>query len=371
MTPIEKREVRLHGHRLVYRVGGDLASDRPVLLFVHGVAGSSGTWQPVLPALARRFTVIAPDLPGHGESDKPRVDYSLGAHANVLRDLMIALGIDRATIVGQSLGGGIAMQLAYQHPQRCERLVLVASGGLGPEVSWMLRALTLPGVEYLMPVIFPALVGKAGTAVGRRLARLGVRMPHLEQEWHSYVSLTEPGNRHSFIRTLRAVVDPKGQSVSAHDRLYLASRLPTLIVWGRRDRIIPVDHASAALEAIPGSRLVIFEESGHFPHTEEPEHFVEVLEEFIDGTDGLELDEPAWRAILTAGPPPLRSPPERGRETSRRRFRQDRRAVEDLGRGALARAHGAVDRAVRRRRRLGAGPVHPSERLAEQRVRSG
>ena len=213
----------------------------PVLLFVHGVAGSSTTWKAVMPALASRYTVIAPDLPGHGESDKPRVDYSLGAHANVLRDLMIALDVERATIVGQSLGGGVAMQLAYQHPQRCERLVLVSSGGLGPEVSWMLRAMTLPGAEYLMPVLFPSVARVAGSAVGRRLARLGFRAPRLEQEWRAYVSLTEPDNRQAFIRTLRAVVDPRGQAVSAHDRLYLASHLPTLIVWGARDRIIPVE----------------------------------------------------------------------------------------------------------------------------------
>jgi pimeloyl-ACP methyl ester carboxylesterase len=303
VTTVETREVRLHGHRLVYRIGGDLVSDRPVLLFVHGAAGSSATWKAVMQVLASRYTVIAPDLPGHGDSDKPRVDYSLGAHANVLRDLMIALRIERATIVGQSLGGGVAMQLAYQHPQRCERLVLVSSGGLGPEVSWMLRALTLPGAEYLMPVLFPKVARVAGNAVGRRLARLGIRVPRLEQEWHAYVSLTEPENRQSFIRTLRAVVDPRGQAVSAHDRLYLASRLPTLIVWGARDRIIPVAHASAAHEAIPGSRLMIFDNSGHFPHTEEPEHFVEVLEDFVDGTEGLELDEQEWRAILTAGPP--------------------------------------------------------------------
>jgi pimeloyl-ACP methyl ester carboxylesterase len=191
---VEKREVSLHGHRLVYRIGGDLASDRPVLLIVHGVAGSSATWHAVLPALARRFTIVAPDLPGHGESDKPRLDYSLGAHANVLRDLMIALDIERATIVGQSLGGGVAMQLAYQHPQRCERLVLVSSGGLGPEVSWMLRALTLPGAEYLMPVIVPSVARVAGNAVGRRRARLGFRAPHVEQEGPDNTTLTAPRN---------------------------------------------------------------------------------------------------------------------------------------------------------------------------------
>ena len=304
MAAVEKREVRLHGHRVVYRVGGDLESDRPVLLLVHGMAGSSSTWRDVLPKLAQRFTVVAPDLPGHGESDKPLQDYSLGAHANSLRDLMIALGIDRATVVGQSLGGGVAMQLAYQYPRHCERLVLVSSGGLGAEVSWMLRALTLPGVEYLMPVLFPSFVRDAGNAVSRRLGRLGVRWPHIEQEWRAYASLADPGNRPSFVRTLRAVVEPGGQSVSAHDRLYLASMLPTLIIWGQRDRIIPVAHAHAAHEALPGSRLVVFESSGHFPHTEEPEAFVEALTDFIDTSEALELDEPQWRALLTAGPPP-------------------------------------------------------------------
>jgi pimeloyl-ACP methyl ester carboxylesterase len=302
MARVDKREIRLHGHRIVHRVGGDLESERPVLLLVHGMAGSSATWRPVLPKLAERFTVVAPDLPGHGESDKPRQDYSLGAHANALRDLMIALGIERATVVGQSLGGGVAMQLAYQHPRHCERLVLVSSGGLGTEVSWMLRALTLPGAEYLMPVLFPSFVRDVGNAVSRGLGRLGVRWPHVEQEWRAYASLAEPENRPAFVRTLRAVVEPGGQSVSAHDRLYLASQMPTLIVWGERDRIIPVAHAHAAHEALPGSRLVVFESSGHFPHSEEPEAFAVALIDFIDTSEPLELDEPQWRALLTGGP---------------------------------------------------------------------
>ena len=138
----ERRVVRLHGHRIVCRIGGgEPRAGRPVLVLIHGIAGSSATWEAVLPALARRYTVVAPDLLGHGESDKPRHDYSLGAYANMVRDVMIALGIDRATIVGHSFGGGVAMQFAYQHPSRCERLVLESSGGLGPEISWMFRAL--------------------------------------------------------------------------------------------------------------------------------------------------------------------------------------------------------------------------------------
>ena len=300
----QKRVVRLHGHRLVYWIGGDEpAAGKPALLLVHGIAGSSATWREVLPGLAEHYTVVAPDLLGHGESDKPRHDYSLGAYANVVRDLMIALGIDRATVVGHSLGGGVAMQLAYQHPDSCERLVLVSSGGLGPEISWIFRALTVPGAEYLMPVIFPSFVRNAGNALGKKLHRIGLRAPHLEQEWQAYAGLTEAENRHAFVRTLRSVIDMRGQAVSAHDRLYLASRLPTLIVWGGRDRIIPAEHGAAAHEAIPASRLVIFERAGHFPHTEEPDRFVEALTEFVESTEPMHLDELEWRAALTAGPP--------------------------------------------------------------------
>jgi pimeloyl-ACP methyl ester carboxylesterase len=299
---IEKRTVTLHGHRLAYRVGGASAdADRTVLLLVHGIADSSASWRAVLPGLARRFTVIAPDLLGHGDSDKPPHDYSLGAYANLLRDLMVALGIERATLVGHSLGGGIAMQLAYQHPLRCERLVLVSSGGLGREVSWILRALAAPGVEYLMPVIFPPVVGHAGNLIGRGLRRLGLRPGVLANEWRTYAALTQPANRGPFVRTLRSVIDVGGQAVGANDRLYLTAHMPTLIVWGRRDRIIPVDHAIAALEAWDDSQLVIFERSGHFPHTEDPVRFVEAVTDFVDVTEPMDLDEQQWRAALTAG----------------------------------------------------------------------
>jgi pimeloyl-ACP methyl ester carboxylesterase len=301
----EKRAVRLHGHRLVYRVGGgEPSAERPALVLVHGLAGSSGTWMTVLGDLARRYTVVAPDLLGHGDSDKPRHDYSLGAYANMVRDLMVALGIERATIVGHSLGGGIAMQLAYQHPARCERLVLVASGGLGPEISWMFRALTVPGSEYLMPVIFPPFARTAGNTISRGLHRLGLRSPHLEQAWRHYSALTEPESREAFVHTLRSVIDLSGQTVSAHDRLYLSSHVPTLIVWGRRDRIIPVEHAEAAHEAMASSQVVIFERAGHFPHAEDPQAFVAALTEFVETTAPMHIDEPRWRDVLTAGPPP-------------------------------------------------------------------
>src|SRR5215208_2216982 len=149
MADVSTCEISLHGNRVSYRTGGD----GPLLVLIHGITSSSASWESVLPALAERFTVLAPDLLGHGQSDKPSGDYSLGSHACIVRDLMLALGHERGTIVGHSLGGGIAMQVAYQFPELVERLVLVASGGLGREVSVFLRAVTLPGSELVLPLI--------------------------------------------------------------------------------------------------------------------------------------------------------------------------------------------------------------------------
>jgi len=304
MEPFELRTVHIHGHEVAYRIGGpDPTEGAPVVLLVHGMAGSSATWKAVAPSLCRTHTVIAPDLLGHGASAKPRHDYSLGAFASGLRDLMVALRIPRASVVGQSLGGGIAMQFAYQYPERCERLVLVCSGGLGEDVSWLLRALTLPGSEYVMPLLFPGFVRDAGDAVRRRLSAFGLRAPRVEEEWQSYASLTDPDTRKAFIKTLRAVIDLGGQSVSAHDRLYLADLLPTLIMWGEHDRIIPVAHAHAAHEAMPGSELVLFDHSGHFPHVEEPAKFVEVLEDFFGRNAPVHLDADLWQDRLVGGRP--------------------------------------------------------------------
>jgi pimeloyl-ACP methyl ester carboxylesterase len=212
-------------------------------------------------------------------------DYSLGAHASGLRDLMACLGIERATIVGQSLGGGVALQLAYQHPELCERLVLVSSGGLGREVSWLLRMLSLPGSEFVLPIAVPAMVRDRGNAVSTWIRDRGIRSGRMAEMWRAYASLAEPENRQAFIRTLRSVVDLGGQTVSAADRLYLAEAVPTLIVWGDHDTIIPVEHAYAAHEAMPGSRIEIFPGVGHFPQTEAPERLVEVLTDFIATTD--------------------------------------------------------------------------------------
>jgi pimeloyl-ACP methyl ester carboxylesterase len=254
---------------------------------------------------------VAPDFLGHGRSGKPVGDYSLGNQATGLRDLLWVLDIERVTVVGQSFGGGVAMQFAYQFPDLCERLVLVDAGGLGREVSWMLRLATAPAAEYVMPAVFPAFGRAWGDAVARFLGNRGLRHARAAEMWRSYRSLTDPESRRAFARTIRAVIDPGGQSVSATSRLYLGAHTPTLIVWGERDRIIPVAHAHTAHDAIPGSRLEVMEGVGHFPHVEEPVRFVEVLSDFLATTEPSTLTAEERRQLLRQDPPrppPTRSP---------------------------------------------------------------
>jgi pimeloyl-ACP methyl ester carboxylesterase len=279
-----------------------MAGEGPALVLVHGLAGSSTTWRAVMPALAERHTVVAPDLLGHGESAKPRGDYSLGAYANGLRDLLEVLGHERVTLVGHSLGGGIAMQFAYQFPERCERLVLVSSGGLGREVHPMLRAAALPGSEWVLPVICTQGLLDTVDSAARFFGRAGLRVaPDLEEIWRGYAALGDAACRQAFVHTLRTIIDPGGQRVSAADRLYLAAELPTMIVWGERDGVIPVAHGRAAHAAIPGSRLELFPAAGHFPHRSDPRRFVEVLRDFVRATAPPRPDDGRWRERLKSG----------------------------------------------------------------------
>jgi pimeloyl-ACP methyl ester carboxylesterase len=292
LTP---HEMELHGHRVSYRRGGD----GPALLLLHGIANSSETWERVAPALAEHFTLIAPDLLGHGHSATPRGDYSLGAHATAVRDVLTALGIDRVTVVGHSLGGGIAMQFAYQFPERCQRMVLVSSGGLGREVHFVLRAASLPGADYLLPALTSARLVGAGRSLGGLLKRLRISPGEdLEVLGQGFAALDNAGSRQAFLQTVRAVIEPSGQRVSAHNRLKLAALLPTLIVWGECDSIIPVAHGEAAHEAIPGSRFEVFPGAGHMPHDFDPKRFAALLTEFCEGTDAAQLTADHWRPLL-------------------------------------------------------------------------
>jgi pimeloyl-ACP methyl ester carboxylesterase len=296
--PIREERIQLHGHSVSYRIAGE----GPAILLIHGVTGSSAQWEPVMRLLADRFTVIAPDLLGHGQSAKPRGDYSLGAYASGLRDLTVALGITSATVVGHSLGGGIALQFAYQFPERTDRLTLVSSGGLGREVHMLLRAATLPGSEYVLPLISNERVLGAGTAVSGFLGKLGLRAgPDIAEFARGYATLANGDSRRAFLHTLRSVIDPGGQRVDATDRLYLAEDVPTLIVWGRRDPIIPVRHAGAAQRGMPGSRLEVFDEAGHFPQLDEPDRFAIALADFVDTTEPAKADADVMRARLVKG----------------------------------------------------------------------
>jgi pimeloyl-ACP methyl ester carboxylesterase len=272
--------LELHGDRIAYRDTGQ----GPALLLIHGMAGSSATWDAVIPQLAKKYRVIAPDLLGHGESAKPRGDYSLGAFAAWLRDLLNELGVERATVIGQSLGGGIAMQFAYQHRDYCERLVLIGSGGLGPDLSPMLRFLSAPGAEFVLPVVTPQPVLNLGNKLGSWLTSAGIQSPRAGQMWQAYCSLSDAPTRQAFLRTLRSVVDHRGQAVSALNKLHLTADLPTLLIWGDHDRIIPVAHAYAAHDALAGSRLEVLEGVGHFPHVEVPTVVTDILEDFIAST---------------------------------------------------------------------------------------
>jgi len=290
-------EIELHGHRVTYRRAGK----GPVLLLLHGITSSSATWDKVMGPLARRFTVIAPDLLGHGLSAKPRGDYSLGAYASGVRDLLVALGIDSATIVGHSLGGGVAMQFAYQYPEKVDRMVLVGSGGLGREVHLVLRASTLPGAGLVLPLLSSGAVRDVVGGVSGALARVGLRASRdVVEIGRGIASLAQGDSRDAFLHTSRAIMESGGQRVSAADRLYLAEHLPTLLIWGERDSLIPVAHGRAAAKLIPGAELVVYPRAGHYPHRDEPELFAQALTEFVDATKAGVTDPDAARRLMLA-----------------------------------------------------------------------
>lgn len=284
----ELNYLELHGDRVAYRDAGR----GHALLLIHGMAGSSATWREIIPQLSEKYRVIAPDLLGHGMSAKPRGDYSLGAFAVFLRDLLDELGVDRATVIGQSLGGGIAMQFTHQHRDYCERLALIGSGGLGPDLSPLLRILSAPGAELVLPIVAPQPVLNLGNKLGSWLTSAGIHAPRAGEMWHSYSSLSDARTRQAFLRTLRSVVDYRGQAVSALNKLHVAAGLPSLLIWGDSDRIIPVAHAYAAHDALEGSRLEVLEGIGHYPHVEAPLTVAEILEDFISSTSSQSTTHP-------------------------------------------------------------------------------
>ncbi len=291
MSMDELKFLDLHGDQVAYLDEGQ----GDVILLLHGMAGSSQTWRAMIRPLSRRYRVIAPDLPGHGSSDKPRSDYSLGAFAVFLRDLLDELGVTHATVVGQSLGGGIAMQFVYQHPDYCRRLILMNSGGLGPDVGWTLRLLSAPGAELIMPIIAPPPVLAIGEKVRSWFGKAGIQSPRGAEIWNAYSSFADAQTRQAFLRTLRSVVDYRGQAVSALNRLHVAT-MPVMVIWGDQDAIIPVEHAYSAHETRPDVRLEVLEGVGHFPQVERPMEVVELIDDFIATTAGADIEQPVTQA---------------------------------------------------------------------------
>lgn len=303
MTPppeprLETRVV--NGHERAYVIGGR----GPAILLLHGLGCDSRTWRRVIGRLTRSFTVVAPDLLGHGRSAKPRADYSLGGYANGMRDLLAVLDIDRVTVVGHSFGGGVAMQVAYQFPSLTDRLCLVAPGGLGADVSPVMRALTLPGAGTALAVASSAPVLSAARVVGR-LAR-AARLPGTADVLPALDVLERQADvrvRDAFLHVLRSVVDRRGQIVSMQGRAYLTANMPTCVIWGADDTVIPVRHTEIVRSAMPGARVEVIPNAGHFPHEERPDAFVRLLRDFIATTAPSVHDPEVWRDLLRNGPP--------------------------------------------------------------------
>jgi pimeloyl-ACP methyl ester carboxylesterase len=276
----------------------------PALLLIHGIGDSSDTWKSLVPELARDYTVVAPDLLGHGRSEKPRADYSVGGYANAMRDLLSVLDIDRVTVIGHSLGGGVAMQFAYQYPERCERLILVSTGGVSRGVTPMLRLMAAPSADLLLPLLglpYASVVARVAAAVMRALR---TDLGRDADDWlRMFETLPDATARGAFVRTLRTVIDVRGQAVTMLDRAYLARALPTLLVWGDRDAVIPVEHAHLAHRALPGSHLSVFPGAGHFPHHADPERFLAVVRDFLGRTAPAAHDVVTWRELLRRGKP--------------------------------------------------------------------
>lgn len=286
----------IHGHRIAYRRAG---TGGPTLLFIHGITQDSTTWEHVGRRLADVARVIAVDLPGHGESENPPGDHSLGAYASTCRDLLFTLNETSATVIGHSLGGGVALQFAYQFPELVDRIVLVDSGGLGTEVSPLLRAAALPGADPVVRLLATPRVHRALLRGGEIMERLGLRAgADLGEVAQGLRNLSDPAARHAFIRTVRAVIGVRGQRISAHDKLYLAEQVPTLLLWGDEDRIIPVEHGRKTHAAIPGSRFETLPGVGHFPHLDAPGEVAVRIRRFLQETEPAAVTKERWGDVL-------------------------------------------------------------------------
>ncbi|TWG91251.1 pimeloyl-ACP methyl ester carboxylesterase [Nocardioides sp. J9] len=295
--------VTIHGKKRAFVKKGE----GPVLLLLHGLACDHTTWTPVIDRLAEKYTVVAPDLLGHGLSDKPRADYTLGGYANGMRDLLTVLGIDKVTVVGHSFGGGVAMQFAYQFPERTQRVMLVATGGLGPDVTPLIKliqvpgwfrvmgALTLPGLRHLETFALRTAHEYGGVGPLRPVTRDLGEIADIVESWK------DRRTRFAIRHLVRAVIDWRGQIVTMADRAYLSEAMPMAVVWGQDDRVIPVRHASNAAALAPDVRVEVLADAGHFPHKDHPGEFARILDEFVSTTEPASYSRARFRRLLKAG----------------------------------------------------------------------
>jgi pimeloyl-ACP methyl ester carboxylesterase len=254
------------------------AGSGPVLLLIHDLGGTRRTWQHLIPGLARTHTVIAPDLIGHGLSDPPPGDYSLDAHACTMRDLLLTLGHPRASILGHSLGGGIALQAAYQFPERIDRMVLISSGGLGSALST-----PAPFTRRLFG-FFPALIGHSDARVLADVLR----------------GLTDDQQRRAFLHTARTVMHRRGQTNGAGDQLSLLRRIPLLVAWGANDKTIAARHHRAFAKRVPHAVTAQIPDAGHYPHETAPAQLLSAIQNFLAATPRFRHVETGWVQQLSS-----------------------------------------------------------------------
>lgn len=273
------------------------AGTGPAVLLIHGLGGTRRTWRHLIAGLALTHTVIAPDLPGHGLSDPPAGDYSLGAHACAMRDLLLTLGHHRATMVGHSLGGGVALQTAYQFPERTERVALISSGGLGAEVTPILRAATLPGADPIvakLSAIPPALTQRLFSVLPTLIGPADRRILA-----DALSGLTDDQQRRAFFRTARTVIDWRGQTVSATRQLGLLRDVPLLVAWGADDKTIPPHHHHGLAAQVPNAVTVEIADAGHYPHETAPVQLLCAMQTFLSTTQPFRYVEDRWVEQLT------------------------------------------------------------------------
>jgi pimeloyl-ACP methyl ester carboxylesterase len=298
---MRESSLALSGGSIAYTIAGE----GPALLLIHGLGGNRHTWRHLIDDLARTHTVIAPDLPGHGDSDPPAGDYSLGAHACAMRDLVLSLGHQRFSLIGHSLGGGIALQTAYQFPERLDRLILIGSGGLGAEVSVVLRAATLPGAEPVIAALstIPAVVTNLALAVlPKTLAG-----PDAGLIATVLAGLRGRKRRTAFLRTARSVIDWRGQAVSAQRQTNLLNGVPVLVIWGAKDSTIPPHHHRVFADLVPGSEALEIPGAGHYPHETNSDQVLRPIRRFLSTTAPFAYSESSWIDRLTEGELPAYS----------------------------------------------------------------